>query len=126
MIALAGARYKLTPATVRGGNVAYTGRAPTFHELYATGARRLAGATSWLAYRRGDNPTHQDVRYASSVVRDIAPEGGRSVMAGLRTTFQGVIPLLQWRPRAAPPRSAVARSAGASGRNSDSRRSNPA
>lgn len=45
------------------------------------------GATNWLAYLRGDNLTNQDVRYASSVVRDIAPEGGRSVMAGLRTTF---------------------------------------
>ncbi|RAR65909.1 iron complex outermembrane receptor protein [Paraburkholderia unamae] len=45
------------------------------------------GATNWLAYLRGDNLTNQDVRYASSVVRDIAPEGGRSVMVGLRTTF---------------------------------------
>ncbi|MDQ0627355.1 iron complex outermembrane receptor protein [Paraburkholderia graminis] len=45
------------------------------------------GATDWLAYLRGDNLTNQDIRYASSVVRDIAPEGGRSVMVGLRTTF---------------------------------------
>jgi iron complex outermembrane receptor protein len=45
------------------------------------------GSTNWLAYVRGDNLTNQDVRYASSVVRDIAPEGGRSVMVGLRTTF---------------------------------------
>ncbi len=45
------------------------------------------GATNWLAYLRGDNLTNQDIRYASSVVRDIAPEGGRSVMAGLRTRF---------------------------------------
>ncbi|WP_288831186.1 TonB-dependent receptor, partial [uncultured Paraburkholderia sp.] len=45
------------------------------------------GATNWLAYVRGDNLTNQEIRYASSVVRDIAPEGGRSVMAGLRTTF---------------------------------------
>ncbi|KWE69518.1 TonB-dependent receptor [Burkholderia ubonensis] len=45
------------------------------------------GATRWLAYLRGDNLTNQDIRYASSVVRDFAPEGGRSVMAGLRTTF---------------------------------------
>ncbi|GAB7535866.1 TonB-dependent receptor [Burkholderia sp. 3C] len=45
------------------------------------------GATHWLAYVRGDNLTNQDIRYASSVVRDIAPEGGRSVMVGLRTTF---------------------------------------
>ncbi|WP_232471022.1 TonB-dependent receptor [Caballeronia hypogeia] len=45
------------------------------------------GATHWLAYVRGQNLTNQEVRYASSVVRDIAPEGGRSVMVGLRTTF---------------------------------------
>ncbi len=45
------------------------------------------GTTHWLAYVRGDNLTNQDIRYASSVVRDIAPEGGRSVMVGLRTTF---------------------------------------
>ena len=45
------------------------------------------GATDWLAYLRGDNLTNQDIRYASSVVRDIAPEGGRSVMVGLRTRF---------------------------------------
>jgi iron complex outermembrane recepter protein len=46
-----------------------------------------AGSTDWLAYIRGQNLTNQDVRYASSVVRDIAPQGGRSVMVGLRTAF---------------------------------------
>jgi iron complex outermembrane receptor protein len=45
------------------------------------------GSTHWLGYLRGQNLTNQDVRYASSVVRDIAPEGGRSVMVGLRTAF---------------------------------------
>ncbi|NML30503.1 TonB-dependent receptor [Paraburkholderia sp. G-4-1-8] len=45
------------------------------------------GSTNWLAYVRGDNLTNQEIRYASSVVRDIAPQGGRSVMVGLRTTF---------------------------------------
>lgn len=45
------------------------------------------GATHWLAYLRGDNLTNQDIRYATSVVRGFAPQGGRSVMAGLRTTF---------------------------------------
>lgn len=45
------------------------------------------GPTDWLAYVRGQNLTNQEVRYASSVVRDIAPEGGRSVMIGLRTAF---------------------------------------
>ncbi|WP_429300923.1 TonB-dependent receptor [Paraburkholderia sp. GAS199] len=45
------------------------------------------GVTNWLAFVRGDNLTNQEIRYASSVVRDIAPEGGRSVMVGLRTTF---------------------------------------
>lgn len=45
------------------------------------------GPTQWLAYVRGDNLTNQEIRYASSVVRDIAPQGGRSVMVGMRTTF---------------------------------------
>ncbi|KAF1016519.1 MAG: TonB-dependent receptor [Burkholderia sp.] len=45
------------------------------------------GSTHWLAYVRGENFTNQEIRYASSVVRDIAPEGGRSVMVGLHTTF---------------------------------------
>nr|WP_233273044.1 TonB-dependent receptor [Paraburkholderia acidisoli] len=45
------------------------------------------GKTNWLAYVRGDNLTNQDVRFASSVVRDIAPEGGRSVMIGMRGDF---------------------------------------
>jgi iron complex outermembrane receptor protein len=45
------------------------------------------GATHWLAYLRGDNLTNQEIRYATSVVRGFAPQGGRSVMAGLRTTF---------------------------------------
>ncbi|MFM0736141.1 TonB-dependent receptor [Paraburkholderia xenovorans] len=49
--------------------------------------RFRVGSTNWLAFLRGDNLTNQEIRYASSVVRDIAPEGGRSVMAGLRTTF---------------------------------------
>ncbi|KMQ79889.1 Zinc-regulated outer membrane receptor [Candidatus Burkholderia pumila] len=46
-----------------------------------------AGAPNWLAYIRGQNLTNQEVRYASSVVRDIAPQGGRSVMVGLLTVF---------------------------------------
>lgn len=46
-----------------------------------------AGSTDWLAYVRGQNLTNQDVRYASSVVQDIAPQSGRSVMVGLRTAF---------------------------------------
>lgn len=45
------------------------------------------GNTRWLAYLRGDNLTNQTVRYASSVVRNIAPQMGRSATIGLRTTF---------------------------------------
>ncbi|CAL8477093.1 protein of unknown function (plasmid) [Caballeronia sp. S22] len=45
------------------------------------------GTTNWLAYVHGDNLTNQDIRYASSVVRDIAPGRGSSVMVCLRTTF---------------------------------------
>lgn len=46
-----------------------------------------AGPTNWLAWLKLANLTNADIRYASSVVRDIAPEGARSVMVGLRTTF---------------------------------------
>lgn len=42
---------------------------------------------TWLAYVRGDNLTNANIRYASSILRDIAPEAGRSVKAGLRVTF---------------------------------------
>nr|WP_241014083.1 TonB-dependent receptor [Pandoraea nosoerga] len=46
-----------------------------------------AGGAQWLAYLKGENLTNQEVRLASSVLRDIAPQGGRSVRIGLRTTF---------------------------------------
>ena len=42
---------------------------------------------TWLAYLRADNLTNATIRYASSILRDIAPEAGRSVKAGLRVTF---------------------------------------
>jgi len=46
----------------------------------------LAGS-QWLAFVNGENLTNQTVRYASSILRDIAPAQGRSVEVGLRTTF---------------------------------------
>ncbi|VVD91711.1 TonB-dependent receptor [Pandoraea capi] len=46
-----------------------------------------AGGAQWLAYLKGENLTNQEVRLASSVLRDIAPQGGRAVRVGLRTTF---------------------------------------
>ncbi|MFJ2994305.1 TonB-dependent receptor [Pandoraea sp. NPDC087047] len=45
------------------------------------------GGAQWLAYLKGENLTNQEVRLASSVLRDIAPQGGRAVRVGLRTTF---------------------------------------
>lgn len=45
------------------------------------------GASQWLAFVKGENLTNQTVRYASSILRDIAPAQGRSVEVGLRTTF---------------------------------------
>lgn len=45
------------------------------------------GESQWLAFVRGENLTDQTVRYASSILRDIAPAPGRSVEVGLRTTF---------------------------------------
>ena len=45
------------------------------------------GASQWLAFVKGENLTNQTVRYASSILRDIAPAQGRTVEVGLRTTF---------------------------------------
>lgn len=45
------------------------------------------GSSQWLAFVKGDNLTNQTVRYASSILRDIAPAPGRSIEVGLRTTF---------------------------------------
>ncbi|SHH80198.1 iron complex outermembrane recepter protein [Pollutimonas bauzanensis] len=43
--------------------------------------------TQWQAYLRGINLTNQTIRYATSILRDVAPQGGRSVMVGLRGHF---------------------------------------
>ncbi|QTT87173.1 TonB-dependent receptor [Pseudomonas chlororaphis] len=45
------------------------------------------GGSQWLAFVKGENLTNQTVRYASSILRDIAPAQGRSIEVGLRTTF---------------------------------------
>lgn len=45
------------------------------------------GASKWLAFVNGENLTNQTVRYASSILRDIAPAQGRSIEVGLRTSF---------------------------------------
>ncbi|UWF51949.1 TonB-dependent receptor [Pseudomonas sp. N3-W] len=45
------------------------------------------GHSKWLAFVDADNLTNQTVRYASSILRDIAPAQGRSIQVGLRTTF---------------------------------------
>lgn len=51
------------------------------------GYRFKLGATRWQAYVRGINLTNQEIRYATSVLRDIAPQGGRAVLVGLKGTF---------------------------------------
>ncbi|MNP36219.1 putative TonB-dependent receptor precursor [compost metagenome] len=53
----------------------------------SVGYRFEVGQSQWLAFVRGENLTDQTVRYASSILRDIAPAPGRSVEVGLRTTF---------------------------------------
>lgn len=53
----------------------------------SVGYRFDVGQSEWLAFVRGENLTDQTVRYASSILRDIAPAPGRSVEVGLRTTF---------------------------------------
>ncbi|OZI65085.1 TonB-dependent receptor [Bordetella genomosp. 1] len=51
------------------------------------GYRFKLGATRWQAYVRGINLTNQEIRYATSVLRDEAPQGGRAVLVGLRGNF---------------------------------------
>jgi iron complex outermembrane receptor protein len=53
----------------------------------SAGYRFDIGGSQWLAFVKGENLTDQTVRYASSILRDIAPAQGRSVQVGLRTTF---------------------------------------
>jgi iron complex outermembrane receptor protein len=53
----------------------------------SVGYKFKVGESQWLAFVNGENLTNQTVRYASSILRDIAPAPGRSVEVGLRTTF---------------------------------------
>lgn len=53
----------------------------------SAGYRFNVGGSQWLAFVNGENLTNQTVRYASSILRDIAPAPGRSVQAGRCTTF---------------------------------------
>ena len=53
----------------------------------SVGYRFDVGDSEWLAFVRGENLTDQTVRYASSILRDIAPAPGRSVEVGLSTRF---------------------------------------
>jgi len=59
-----------------------------YYSLDADLAYRFGiGATDWQAYLRGINLTDQTIRYATSVLRDVAPAGGRAVLVGLRGHF---------------------------------------
>ncbi|GAA4329281.1 TonB-dependent receptor [Pigmentiphaga soli] len=61
------------------GSYTLVGAAVTYHF-------RWKGMDS-LVYLRGDNLTNREARTATSILRDIAPLGGRAVRVGLRTTF---------------------------------------
>jgi len=61
---------------------------PGYYSLDANaGYRFKATGVQWQAYVRGINLTNQDIRYATSVLREVAPEGGRAVLVGLRGSF---------------------------------------
>ncbi|AUL18582.1 TonB-dependent receptor [Bordetella holmesii] len=51
------------------------------------GYRFKVGATRWQAYVRGINLTNQEIRYATSVLRDVAPQSGRAMLVGLKGNF---------------------------------------
>lgn len=54
--------------------------------LALTYAFKLDG-TSGLIFLKGENLSNAEIRSASSILRDIAPQGGRAVRAGLRLAF---------------------------------------
>ncbi|WP_263144874.1 TonB-dependent receptor [Pseudomonas sp. RIT-PI-AD] len=51
------------------------------------GYRFGVGESRWLAFVKGDNLTNQTIRYASSILRDVAPAPGRSIEAGIKVAF---------------------------------------
>lgn len=51
------------------------------------GYRFKASGVQWRAYVRGINLTDQTIRYATSILRDVAPQSGRAVLVGLRGSF---------------------------------------
>ncbi|MDQ2148745.1 TonB-dependent receptor [Alcaligenaceae bacterium C4P045] len=60
----------------------------SYTSLDATsGYRFKASAVQWRAYVKGINLTNETIRYATSVLRDIAPQSGRAVLVGIRGSF---------------------------------------
>lgn len=53
------------------------------HAEYVLGA----GAAEWIVFLRGENLLDREVRNAASLLRDLAPEAGRSLEAGVRLRF---------------------------------------
>ena len=47
----------------------------------------LAGEKELLVFIKLDNLTDEDIRYSTSLLREVAPEAGRSVRTGLRLSF---------------------------------------
>ncbi|MFM7272639.1 MAG: TonB-dependent receptor, partial [Gammaproteobacteria bacterium] len=45
------------------------------------------GSTEWVLFLRGENLLDEEIRNATSVLREVAPEAGRSVEAGVRLAF---------------------------------------
>ncbi|MCP1622680.1 TonB-dependent receptor [Pseudomonas nitroreducens] len=53
----------------------------------SVGYRFDLGDSRWLAFVKGENLTNQTVRYASSILRDSVPAGGRGIQAGVKVAF---------------------------------------
>ena len=45
------------------------------------------GRTEWVLFLRGENLLDEEIRNSTSVLRDVAPEAGRSVEGGVRLLF---------------------------------------
>jgi iron complex outermembrane receptor protein len=62
---------------------------PSYVNLFANASYRwkLDADVELEAFVQGTNLLDRTIRYSTSVLKDIAPAGGRAVMAGVRGTF---------------------------------------
>ena len=55
--------------------------------LYGSYRLKVGGPAVWELFARATNLLNADARNASSLLKDIAPMGGRALTVGIRATF---------------------------------------